>query len=62
VFRRKADGFGVASCLRLSRMLEVAIVVADREQVGMQHIVGLLLQIAWAEMGLAEVYWLMELT
>ena len=48
---RKADGFGVASCLRLNRMLEVAVGVADQEQVGMQQIVGLLLQIVSAEMG-----------
>jgi len=32
-------------------MLEVAIGVADQEQVGTQQIVGLLLQIASVEMG-----------
>jgi len=32
-------------------MLEVAVGVAGQEQVGMQQIVGLLLQIASAEMG-----------
>jgi hypothetical protein len=62
VSRRKADGFGVASGLRLSRMLEVAVGVAGQEQVGMQHIVGLLLQIASVGMGWAEVYWMMEST
>jgi hypothetical protein len=50
VSRRKADGFGVASCLRLSWMLGVAVGVADQEREGMQQIVGLLLQIASAEM------------
>ena len=49
--RRKADGFEVASCLRLNRMLELEVGVADQEQVGTQQIVGLLLQIASAEMG-----------
>jgi hypothetical protein len=48
---RKAGGFGVASGLRLSWMLEVAVGVADQEQVGMQQVVGLLLQIASVEMG-----------
>ena len=43
-------------------MLEVPIGVADQEQVGTQQIVGSLLQIALAEMGWAEVYWMMEST
>lgn len=62
MYQRKADGFGVASCLRLNWMLEVPIGVADQEQVGTQQIVGSLLQIASAEMGWAEVYWVMEST
>ena len=60
--RRKAYGFGVASCLRLSRMLGVAVGVVDQERVGMQRIVGFPLQIVSVGMGWAEVYWTMEST
>ena len=59
---RMGGGFGVASCLRSSWMLEVGAGVVDQGQVGMQQTVGSLRLIAPAEMGSAEVCWMMGWT
>ena len=54
---QKGGGFGVASCLRSSRMVETVVVAVDQELVGTQQTAELLLQTGLVEMRSAGACW-----